>query len=151
MSHAQLLRVHDDTDNAVADFAVFCARPSCPKQVLQPAGRGRRRNYCSDSCRQKANTEYRQAKARLASLLDQAKRERHNVQAYGRMDDQEADVASTAPVDVTDEGALALASSALANADRILQLVGDRDPILVGALRSLVDDTAPLIRQLQAG
>ena len=138
MSHAQLLRVHDDTDDAVADFAVFCARPSCPKQVLQPAGRGRRRNYCSDSCRQKANT-------------DPPNRHRHTAQAYGRMDDQEADVASTAPVDVTDEGALALASSALANADRILQLVGDRDPILVGALRSLVDDTAPLIRQLQAG
>jgi hypothetical protein len=148
VSHAQVLHVHDDADEVVADFAVFCARPSCPKQVLQPAGRGRRRNYCSDACRQKANTEYRQAKARLASLLDQAKRERHNVQAYGRMDDEEP---GSTPVDVTDEAALMLAASALANADRILQLVGDRDPIVVGALRSLVNDTTPLIRRLQAG
>jgi len=45
------------------EFADYCARPMCRKEFRQSAGRGRRRDYCSETCRRLADRDYKRAKA----------------------------------------------------------------------------------------
>lgn len=73
---------HDgDSDFDVADY---CGRLSCRKVIVQPAGRGRRREFCSETCRRGADREYKRAKALVESFERNLRSFRHEVAAYGR-------------------------------------------------------------------
>lgn len=154
MSEAQVVRVdgltRPDSGPVALDFTLSCARPSCRREFKQSTGRGRRRSFCSDLCRRKADTEYRQAKARLANYEELSRKERHLVLAFGRADEQDDDT----PVQVaalSDEAALKVAATALGRAEAILPFLIGRDPQVVVELQALIDGIAPLVHQLQAG
>lgn len=73
----------DDSDS-IGQIAVPCAWLACRKPVTQELGPGRRKEYCSDTCRRAADRDYKRAKAHLETFADQLKRSQHEVAAYGR-------------------------------------------------------------------
>lgn len=76
----------DDQRDGDSDFDVaeYCGRLSCRKVIPQTAGRGRRREFCSDTCRRGADREYKRAKALVESFERNLRNFRHEVAAYGR-------------------------------------------------------------------
>ena len=134
------------TEHVVApDMASWCARPACRAQFQQSAGRGRRREFCSDLCRRRADTEYKQAKARLDHFEALARDERHLLLSFGRGGEPlDADA-------LADELATVRASDALDRTDAVLKFVGGRDPQLIAELEALCAGVRPLVRQAQAG
>ena len=68
------------------DFEIveYCGRLSCRKPILQSSGRGRRKEFCSDTCRRGADRDYKRAKALVEHFEQSLRRTRHEVAAYGR-------------------------------------------------------------------
>lgn len=136
----------DDADGDEFDFADYCARPMCRKEFRQSAGRGRRRDYCSETCRRLADRDYKRAKALVEHFDGLARRSRHDVLAFGRAADDLGAESS-----ISDDVALERASSALARVRAVLQFAGGSDERLVSELEALCDAVGPAIGRLRAG
>lgn len=66
------------------EIALYCGFQQCGQVIVQPAGRGRRKEYCSDTCRRDADRDYKRTKAHIELLEDQLRRARHQLASYGR-------------------------------------------------------------------
>lgn len=126
------------------EFADYCARPMCRKEFRQTAGRGRRKDYCSETCRRLADRDYKRAKALVEHFDRLARRSRHDVLAFGRSPDEGIESA------VSDEVALERAASALERARAVLRFAGNSDERLVEELESLCAAVAPALAQLKS-
>ena len=129
---------HEPEPETVADY---CWRPSCRKQFLRPAGRGRRKAYCSDICRRAAEKELRQAQSRLAHFEALVEKLRIDVAAFGKPDPGEGggDDGLPLPLDARQE-----AENAVRRAAGALVFANPDDPA-VRELRLLHDTVAPVI------
>ena len=127
-------------DDGDFDLVDYCARPMCRKEFRQSVGRGRRRDYCSETCRRLADRDYKRAKATVEHFERLAERSRHDVRAFGRAAD-ELDGDLMVGADVARERA----GAAIARAQAVLQFAGDADPRLVGELRYLLEAVRPAL------
>ena len=126
------------------DLPDLCARPQCRKEFRQSVGRGRKANYCSETCRRLADRDYKRAKATVEHFEKLARRSRYDVLAFGRSADE---LGEESP-----ELVLRAAQDALSRAGAVLRFVGgDADERLVDELVALRDGVTPLVRQAQAG
>lgn len=141
-------KIHTIPGDAVDDdfdLPDLCARPQCRKEFRQNVGRGRKANYCSETCRRLADRDYKRARATLEHFEKLARRSRFDVLAFGRSADESG-------VPQNSEDALHAALSALARAEAVLRFVGtDADPRLVEELVALRDGVKPLADQAQTG
>lgn len=126
------------------DLPDLCARPQCRKEFRQQVGRGRKKDYCSETCRRLADRDYKRARATVEHFEKLARRSRHDVLAFGRSADEPADGG------VSEEVALVQAADALGRADAVLRFVGDADPRLVEELRALRHGVSALVASAQA-
>ena len=69
---------------SIGQIAVPCSRLSCKKPVVQELGPGRRKEYCSDTCRRGADRDYKRAKAHVDTFEEYLRRSQHEVASYGR-------------------------------------------------------------------
>jgi hypothetical protein len=126
-----------------ADFEVveFCGRLSCHKPIVQPAGRGRRKEYCSETCRRAADRDYKRAKALVEDSERNLRKFRHEVAAYGRK--AEAVEGFRTPEDdaLIQRSALA----ALSRAQAVIEFSVDRNDRYLEELRQLVEAVTPLV------
>ena len=127
------------------DFVDYCSRPMCRKEFRRSAGRGRRRDYCSDICRRLADRDYKRAKAMVEQFERLARRSRHDVLAFGRSADEQD------PAQIDEDVALERAVGALGRAETVLSFAVDADERLLTEIRRLCDAVRPLIEQAQAG
>ncbi len=123
----------------------YCWRPSCREPFLRPAGPGRRKAYCSDTCRRAARNELRQARSRLAHFEALVEKLRIDVAAFGKPDPGEA---------ADDEQPLSLdarqaAEHAVRRAAGAL-VFANRDDPAVRELKMLYDAVAPLVLPTRA-
>lgn len=137
----------DRSADAAAEFdlADYCARPMCRRQFQRSAGRGRRQDYCSETCRRLSDRDYKRAKAMVDQFERLARRSRHDVLAFGRVADEQDDA------QISDEVALERAVRALGQAEAVLRFVSDADERLIRELRELCDGVRPLVGQAQKG
>lgn len=68
----------------LGEVALYCGRLSCRKVIVQTVGRGRRKEFCSDTCRRAADRDYKRAKAHVTLFEEQLRNTLHEVAAYGR-------------------------------------------------------------------
>lgn len=122
------------------EVAEYCGRLGCGKTIVQTAGRGRRREFCSDTCRRAADREYKRAKAMVEHFERYLRRSRHEVAAYGRR--AETDAGLLTP---DEEAARSRdAAVALAGAQMFIELSPASDRTME-VLRELVDAVTPVI------
>ncbi len=127
------------------DLPDLCARPQCRKEFRQNVGRGRKANYCSETCRRLADRDYKRAKATVEHFEKLARRSRFDVLAFGRSANELGEARGS-------EDVLREASSALARAEAVLRFVdGDADQRLVDELSALLEGVRPLAIQAEAG
>lgn len=134
-----------DGDQAAQDLVDYCARPKCRNRFFRSAGRGRRQEYCSETCRRQADTDYKQAKAMVDQFERLAARSRIDVKAFGRSRD-ETDVADL----LGDEAATAQARAAIDRASAVLRFISDSEDPLAEELRALTAGVVPLIARSEA-
>lgn len=73
-----------EDNQSIGQIAVPCGRLSCRKPVVQELGPGRRKEYCSDTCRRGADRDYKRAKAHVDTFEEYLRRSQHEVASYGR-------------------------------------------------------------------
>lgn len=134
----------DDAGSDEFDFADYCARPMCRQEFRQSAGRGRRRDYCSETCRRLADRDYKRAKALVEHFEGLSRRSRHDVLAFGRAADDLGAESS-----ISDDVALERATSAVARARAVLQFAGGSDARLVAELETLCEAITPALARLR--
>lgn len=124
-----------------SDFELveYCGRLSCRKPIVQTAGRGRRREFCSETCRRGADREYKRAKAHVESFERNLRNFRHEVAAYGRRAEDEF----RTPED--EERIQREALAAISRAQAVLQFSGAVDDRHFEELRRLVQAVEPLL------
>ncbi len=130
-----------EDDDLEFELTGYCGRPSCRRAFPQTSGRGRRREFCSDTCRRGADKEYKRAKAMVAHFEELLQRSRYDVASFGRSGDEDT-------VRVPDD-AIRIAANAFAAVQRaqgILHFASGGDERLLNELRSLVSAVAPLVR-----
>lgn len=116
------------------DLTSYCARPACRQEFRQSAGRGRRRDYCSDLCRRQADRDYKRAKAMLAHFEELASRSRLDVAAFGRGNEEHPPATHGEPPELQRRAL----ERAIARAGGVLEFASeDRDPQLLKELRAL--------------
>lgn len=119
----------------------LCARPQCRAEFRQTVGRGRRKDYCSETCRRLADRDYKRAKATVEHFEKLSRRSRHDVLAFGRSADEGHDGT------VGSEVVIARATSALDRAEAVLRFVADdADERLVAELKALVRGTRDCVK-----
>jgi hypothetical protein len=64
--------------------AIYCGRLTCGKLIVQTVGRGRRKEFCSETCRRSADRDYKRAKSHGELFAEQLRKTQHEVAAYGR-------------------------------------------------------------------
>ncbi len=74
----------DEATEVLDEVALYCGRLSCRKVIVQTVGRGRRKEFCSETCRRAADRDYKRAKAHVTVCEEQLRNTRHEVAAYGR-------------------------------------------------------------------
>lgn len=74
----------NENDQDISEIAVPCGRLSCKKPVKQELGRGRRKEYCSETCRRAADRDYKRAKGHVEVFAEYLRRSQHEVASYGR-------------------------------------------------------------------
>lgn len=125
------------------DLPDLCARPQCRKEFRQSVGRGRKKDYCSETCRRLADRDYKRARATVEHFEKLARRSRHDVLAFGRTNDD-------TDAGVSEETAIAQAVAALDRADAVLRFATDADPRLVTELQALCRGVRGLVSAAQA-
>ena len=123
------------------DLVSYCARPMCRAEFRQNVGRGRRRDYCSETCRRIADRDYKRAKAMVAHFEELATRYRHDVAAFGRAGDELDEPGDHTPVE-TDR---AQARAALARAGAVLEFAANQEDRILTELRVLHDAVLPVV------
>jgi hypothetical protein len=71
-------------DDFEDEVALYCGRLTCGKVIVQTVGRGRRKEFCSESCRRAADKGYKRAKGRADLFGEQLRKTQQEVAAYGR-------------------------------------------------------------------
>jgi hypothetical protein len=135
-----MVETHQDGD---ADFEVveYCGRLSCRKPIVQPAGRGRRREFCSDTCRRGADKEYKRARAHVETFERNLRNFRHEVAAYGR----KAEAAEGFRTPDDEERLQRQALVAMSRARTVLEFSEDKQDRYLLELRDLVQAVEPLL------
>lgn len=131
----------------LADFEIaeYCGRLSCRKPIVQPGGRGRRREFCSETCRRGADREYKRAKALVEHFEQYLRRTRYEVAAYGRK--AEADSGFRTPEEEVQ--AQSAARAAVSRAEAVLEYVdGEANDRFLSELRRLVDAVNPVVGEV---
>ena len=127
-----------DTEESIGRIAVPCGRLSCKEPVIQELGRGRRKEYCSDTCRRAADRDYKRAKAHVDTFEEYLRRSQHEVASYGRK--AEADALSPEQL-----GSLeTTARVAFARAETLVE-VGVPADLAAAELAALVQALRPLM------
>lgn len=132
--------IEDDHEDQVA---LYCGRQSCGKVIVQTIGRGRRKEFCSETCRRGADRDYKRAKSHAELFDEQLRKARHQVASYGRKPDQGI---------LTPEEATQLqqeARVALVRAETVLELGSDPDRVLL-ELKALVKAAGPVLQSPHA-
>tara|TARA_Y100000815_G_scaffold272377_1_gene301174 strand:- start:12470 stop:12904 length:435 start_codon:yes stop_codon:yes gene_type:complete len=126
------------------DFEIveYCGRLSCRKPILQSSGRGRRKEFCSDTCRRGADRDYKRAKALVEHFEQSLRRTRHEVAAYGRK--AEADSGFRTPEE--ESAVLGAAQEAIGRAEGIIEFATETDDRYLAELRRLVEAVSPAVR-----
>ncbi|MFI5710343.1 hypothetical protein [Kribbella sp. NPDC051620] len=133
------------TEDAI-ELAGYCSRPSCRKQFQQATGPGRKREFCSETCRRLADKEHKQAQARVAHFADLLYQSRIDVLAFGRDDDE--DRATLTPE--AEVRMMMTAHGAIQRAELLLETT-ENDDLPVRELRSVVSAVGPLLESFAAG
>jgi hypothetical protein len=128
---------------ADSDFEVveFCGRLSCRKPIVQAAGRGRRREFCNETCRRGADRDYKRARALVESHERNLRIFRHEVAAYGRRAESSEGYRTPEDDAQIQRDALAAVSRALA----VVEFSGDPENRYLAELRRLLDAVGPLV------
>lgn len=131
----------DRTPGGDADFEVveYCGRLSCRKPILQTAGRGRRREFCSETCRRGADRDYKRARALVEASERNLREFRHEVAAYGRKPDEGL------PTPEDQERAYRDAAAAFSRAQGVVEFSAGVDDRYLEELRRLVAAIGPVI------
>lgn len=119
-------------------IAVPCGRLSCRKPVVQELGPGRRKEYCSDTCRRGADREYKRARAHVDTFVEYLRRSQHEVASYGR----KAEVETLSPEQLV--GLETATRVAFARAETLVE-VGVPADLAVVELAALVRALRPLM------
>lgn len=127
------------------DLPDLCARPQCRQEFRQSVGRGRKKDYCSETCRRLADRDYKRARATVEHFEKLARRSRHDVLAFGRSADEQFEAA------MSEDVSIARAVGALDRAEAVLRFVGDSDDRLVVELEALSNGVRQLVRGAEAG
>ena len=122
----------------VVQVATYCGRLTCGQAFVQSVGRGRPKEFCSDTCRRAADRDYKRAKGRAGILNEQLRRTQHEVAAYGRRSEE----GQLSPEDRL--RVEARAQTALAQAATVLELGASPDRILA-ELKALVAAVRPVL------
>ena len=131
----------DDEVDGEFEIVEYCGRLSCHRPIVQTAGRGRRREFCSETCRRGADRDYKRAKALVEHFEQGVTKLRHEVAAYGRK--SEADGGLQTPADQA--RTLADARVALERAETVLEYTTGTDERLRAELDRLVTAFRPLV------
>ena len=128
----------DASDDQVdVELFAYCSRPLCRKEFRQVLGRGRRRDFCSETCRRQADADYKRAKAMVEHFDRLARLHRYDVLAFGR---------STDSPEVDEQVVMERARAAVGRADAVVRFAGDADPLLFEELTRLADAVRPLLQ-----
>ena len=128
-----------ETPGGVEDqIGLNCGFLSCGQVVVQPLSRGRRKEFCSETCRRAADRDYKRARSRVDVLDEQLRKSQHHAAAYGRKADagvltleQIARIESDARVALARaEVALELGASPERAAAELVALVAAVQPLL---------------------
>lgn len=74
----------DQASDLEDQIARYCGLLSCGKVLVQSLGRGRRKEFCSETCRRAADRDYKRAMARTELFEEQLRKAKHHAAAYGR-------------------------------------------------------------------
>lgn len=129
----------DSEEDGEFQLAEYCGRLSCKKLIAQTPGRGRRREYCSETCRRGADREYKRAKALVEHSERILRKTRHEVAAYGRRDSE------ALPTPEEEVATWASAHSALTRARTLLEYDLSLDDRCRSELTQLVDAVSTII------
>jgi hypothetical protein len=141
----QVRALAGETPEDQFDLPDLCARPKCRQEFRQSIGRGRKKDYCSETCRRLADRDYKRARATVDHFEKLARRSRHDVLAFGRSNDDLDDDS------VSEDVAIARAAAALDRTDAVLRFVRDADPRIVAELEALSSGVRALVLHAQAG
>jgi len=128
-----------DDPTPVGQIASYCSRLSCRKPIVQDIGPGRRKEFCSDTCRRGADRDYKRAKAHVEFFEEQLRRTQHEVATYGRRADEGA---------LTADEVLRLQSEArvaLVRATTVAELGGDQPERIRAELDALITAVRPIL------
>ena len=126
-------------ETPVGQIASYCGRLSCRKPVVQDIGPGRRKEFCSDTCRRGADRDYKRAKAHVEFFEEQLRRTQHEVATYGRRADEGV---------LTAADVLRLQSEArvaLVRATTVAELGGDQPDRIRAELDALITAVRPIL------
>jgi hypothetical protein len=130
-----------DDDGVVLELHDRCARPRCRTEFLRSAGRGRRKQYCTEMCRGIAEKEYKQAKATVIHYERLVREARYDVAAFGRAAD---DVLVPATPE-EQAGSLNAARIAWQQAQGAVKFARPGDDQVLDVLRKLVEAIGPVL------
>jgi len=129
---------HHDGDSDF-EFIEYCGRLSCRKPILQTTGRGRPREFCSETCRRGADREYKRAKALVESFERNLRNFRHEVATYGRK--AEEDLATPEDQELIHRNAVA----AISRARAVVEYSVDAEDRYLAELSYLLDAVEPMV------
>jgi hypothetical protein len=132
----------DDAAEDQFDLPDLCGRPQCRREFRQSVGRGRKKDYCSETCRRLADRDYKRAKATVEHFDKLARRARYDVLAFGRAAGEDADSM------VSEDVVFAQALAALDRADAVLRFATDAEPRMVAELQALCSGVRPLLAKV---
>jgi hypothetical protein len=124
---------------SLGQIASYCGRLSCRKPIVQEIGPGRRKEFCSETCRRGADREYKRAKAHVEFFEEQLRRTQHEVATYGRRADEGV---------LTADEVLRLqadARVALTRAATVAELGGDQPERIRAELDALITAVRPIL------
>lgn len=124
---------------SVGQIASYCGRLSCRKPIVQDIGPGRRKEFCSDTCRRGADRDYKRAKAHVDFFDEQLRRTQHEVATYGRRADEGM---------LTPEDALRIRTEALValtRATTVAEFAGDQPERVRAELEALIAAVKPIL------
>ena len=122
-----------------------CARPHCRREFKRSAGIGRRRQYCSDTCRGNSEREYKRAKAVVAQYEIMLRDAQADVAAFGRSSDDYVVVS-----DSDRHTALEAARQSWSSARGAIKFARPGDEQVLDVLVDLVDNVALMFEKSYA-